>query len=90
MGESVLSLITQALLDGRMSELLHQNEDYQEAKQDEDKMYDLLMSDLTDLQKKRADAFIDAVTWTATLGEKYAYQQGMKDFLSLLKNLSEK
>nr|WP_304577382.1 hypothetical protein [uncultured Acetatifactor sp.] len=47
------------------------------------------MSDLTDIQKKRVDAFIDAATWTATIGEKYAYQQGMKDLLSLLKALSE-
>ena len=52
-------------------------------------MYDILMSDLTDIQKKRVDAFIDAATWTATIGEKYAYQQGMKDLLSLLKALSE-
>lgn len=46
-------------------------------------MYDILMSDLTDIQKKRVDAFIDAATWTATIGEKYAYQQGMKDLLSV-------
>jgi hypothetical protein len=89
MEEIVLEIITQALTEDRMSEILHQHKDYQEAKQDEDKLYDLLMGDLTDVQKKRVDAFIDAATWTATLGEKYAYQQGMKDFLSLLKALSK-
>ena len=89
MEEIVLEIITQELTEDRMSEILHQHKDYQEAKQDEDKLYDLLMGDLTDVQKMRVDAFIDAATWTATLGEKYAYQQGMKDFLSLLKALSK-
>ena len=44
----------------------------------------LLTSDLTDEQKQRLDDYIDSATWSTAVRERMAYQQGMKDFLSLL------
>lgn len=87
MEENILELITQALTETRISEGLKQNEKYREAKQEEDKLYDKLISDLTDEQKNRLDDFIDGTTYTIALWEKYAYQQGMKDLMSFLDSL---
>jgi len=52
----------------------------------EDKSFPL--KDLTEDQKQRLDDYIDSMTWSAAIWEKLAYQQGMKDFLSLLISLS--
>ncbi|MCI9220885.1 MAG: hypothetical protein HFH94_14285 [Lachnospiraceae bacterium] len=68
-------------------EKVHQNEEYQKAKEEETKAYDLLMSDLTEEQKQRLDNFIDSATWNTAIWERMAYQQGMIDFLSLLVSL---
>ncbi len=68
-------------------EKVHQNEEYQKAKEEETKAYDLLMSDLTEEQKRRLDNFIDSATWNTAIRERMAYQQGMIDFLSLLVSL---
>ena len=88
MEKDVLQLITQALTEGRITEKVHQSEEYNKAKEDETRTYDLLTEDLTDDQKKRLDDYIDSMTWSAAIWEKLAYQQGMKDFLSLLISLS--
>ena len=48
----------------------------------------LTWDDLTDEQKQRLDDFIGSTTWSGAVWEKMAYQQGMKDFLSLLISLS--
>lgn len=88
MEKDVLELITQALTEDRINEKVHQSEEYHKAKEEEAKLYDLLTSDLADEQKQRLDAYIDSVTWSAAIWEKMAYQQGMKDFLSLLISLS--
>lgn len=88
MEKDVLELITQALTEDRIIEKVHQSEEYNEAKEDETRLYDLLTSDLTDEQKQRLDAYIDSATWSAVIQERMAYQQGMKDFLSLLISLS--
>ena len=88
MEKDVLQLITQALTEGRITEKVHQNEEYNKAKEEETRTYDLLTEDLTDDQKKRLDDYIDSATWSAAIWEKLAYQQGMKDFLSLLISLS--
>lgn len=77
-------------MEDRISEALNQNEEYQRAKQEEDRLYDVLINDLTDMQKQQFEDFIERTTWVAALWRKCAYQQGMKDFLSLLKELSEK
>ena len=61
---------------------------YNNAKEDETRTYDLLTKDLTEDQKQRLDDYIDSMTWSAAIWEKLAYQQGMKDFLSLLISLS--
>ena len=82
MEKDVLQLITQALTEGRITEKVHQNEEYNKA------TYDLLTKDLTEDQKQRLDDYIDSMTWSAAIWEKLAYQQGMKDFLSLLISLS--
>ncbi len=87
MKENVLELITQALTENRIIDKVHQSEEYQKAKEEETKAYDLLMSDLTDEQKQRLDVFLDSATWNTAIWEKIAYQQGMKDFLSLLISL---
>lgn len=90
MEESVLELITHALMEDRISEALEENEEYQRAKSEEDRLFDMLVNDLTAEQKKGLDDLYEATTWTATLWGKCAYQQGMKDFLALMKDLSEK
>jgi hypothetical protein len=86
--KDVLQLITQALTEGRITEKVHQNEEYNKAKEEETRTYDLLTKDLTEDQKQRLDDYIDSMTWSAAIWEKLAYQQGMKDFLSLLISLS--
>ena len=88
MEKDVLELITQALTEDRIIEKVHQSEEYNKAKEEEARLYDLLTSDLTDEQKQRLDAYIDSATWSAVIQERMAYQQGMKDFLSLLISLS--
>ena len=61
---------------------------YNKAKEEETRLYDLLTSDLTDEQKQRLDDYIDSATWSAAIRERVAYQQGMKDLFALLKSLS--
>ncbi len=87
MEENILELISQALTENRIIDIIHQSEEYQKAKEEETKAYDLLKSDLTNEQKQRLDDFIDNATWSAALWERIAYQQGMKDFLSFLISL---
>ncbi|WP_251210203.1 hypothetical protein [Acetatifactor aquisgranensis] len=87
MQENILELITQALTENRIIDKVHQTEEYHKAKEEETKAYDLLISDLTPQQKQRLDKFLDNATWSTALWEKIAYQQGMKDFLSLLISL---
>ena len=53
MEEDILELITQALTEDRITDKVQRSEEYQRAKEEEQKAYDLLMSDLTDEQKKR-------------------------------------
>ncbi len=87
MQENILELITQTLTENRIIDKVHQTEEYHKAKEEETKAYDLLISDLTPQQKQRLDKFLDNATWSTALWEKIAYQQGMKDFLSLLISL---
>lgn len=88
MEENVLELIAQALTENRIIDKVQQNEEYINAKEEETKTYDILISDLTDKQKQRLDSFIDSATWSAAIWERMAYQQGMKDFLAFLRSLS--
>ena len=88
MEKGVLELIIQALTEDRIIEKIHQSEEYNKAKEEETRTYDLLTKDLTEDQKQRLDDYIDSMTWSAAIWEKLAYQQGMKDFLSLLISLS--
>ncbi len=85
--DSVLELITQALTENRIIDKVQKTEEYKRAKEEEGKAYDLLSSDLTDEQKRRLDDFIGSTTWSAAIWERMAYQQGMRDFLELLKSL---
>ena len=87
MEESVLELVTQALTENRITDKVLESEEYKRAKEEEQKAYDLLSSDLTEEQKQRLDDFIGSTTWAAAIWEKMAYQQGMRDFLALLKSL---
>ena len=88
MEKDVLELIIQALTEDRIIKKIHQSEEYNKAKEEETRTYDLLTKDLTEDQKQRLDDYIDSMTWSAAIWEKLAYQQGMKDFLSLLISLS--
>ena len=88
MEKGVLELIIQALTEDRIIEKIHQSEEYNKAKEEETRTDDLLTKDLTEDQKQRLDDYIDSMTWSAAIWEKLAYQQGMKDFLSLLISLS--
>ena len=87
MEESVLELITQALTENRITDKVYQSEEYKRAKEEEGKVYNTLISDFTEEQKQRLDDFIGSTTWSAAIWEKMAYQQGMRDFLELLKSL---
>lgn len=87
MEESVLELITQALTENRITDKVQESDEYKRAKEEEGKVYDALISDLTEEQKQKLDDFIGSTTWSAAIWEKMAYQQGMKDFLELLKSL---
>ncbi len=87
MEESVLELITQALTENRITDKVYQSEEYKRAKEEEGKVYNTLISDLNEEQKQRLDDFIGSTTWSAAIWEKMAYQQGMRDFLELLKSL---
>lgn len=87
MEESVLELITQALTEDRITDKVHQSEEYKRARDEEGKIYDILISDLTEQQKQRLDDFIECKTWSEAIWEKVAYQQGMRDFLKLLQSL---
>ena len=87
MEESVLELITQALTEDRIIDKVHQSEEYKRARDEEGKIYDILISDLTEQQKQRLDDFIECKTWSEAIWEKVAYQQGMRDFLKLLQSL---
>ena len=53
MEKDVLQLITQALTEGRITEKVHQNEEYNKAKEEETRTYDLLTKDLTEDQKQQ-------------------------------------
>lgn len=85
--DNVLELITQALTENRILDKVRQTEEYKRAKKEEGTAYDLLSSDLTEEQKQRLDDFIGSTIWSAAIWEKMAYQQGMKDFLELLRSL---
>ena len=87
MEESVLELITQVLTENRITDKVYQSEEYKRAKEEEGKVYNTLISDLNEEQKQRLDDFIGSTTWSAAIWEKMAYQQGMRDFLELLKSL---
>lgn len=87
MEESVLELITQALIENRITDKVYQSEEYKRAKEEEGKVYNTLISDLNEEQKQRLDDFIGSTTWSAAIWERMAYQQGMRDFLELLKSL---
>lgn len=87
MEESVLELITQALTENRITNKVYQSEEYKRAKEEEGKVYNTLISDLNEEQKQRLDDFIGSTTWSAAIWERMAYQQGMRDFLELLKSL---
>ena len=87
MEDNILEMVTQALTENRISEGLQQSEKYRLAKEEEGKLYDKLISDLTDEQKNRLDDFIDGTTYTISLWETYAYQRGMKDLMSFLQSL---
>ena len=87
MEESVLELITQALTENQITDKVYQSEEYKRAKEEEGKVYNTLISDLNEEQKQRLDDFIGSTTWSAAIWEKMAYQQGMRDFLELLKSL---
>jgi hypothetical protein len=87
MEESVLELITQALTENRITDKVYQSEEYKRAKEEEGKVYNTLISDLNEEQKQRLDDFIGSTTWSAAIWERMAYQQGMRDFLELLKSL---
>ena len=87
MKENILELITQALTENWIFDIIQKNEEYQKAKEEEHKAYNLLVSDLTVEQRQRLDDFIGCTTWSIVVREKVAYQQGMKDFLSLIKSL---
>lgn len=87
MEESVLELITQVLTEDRIIDKVHQSEEYKRARDEEGKIYDILISDLTEQQKQRLDDFIECKTWSEAIWEKVAYQQGMRDFLKLLQSL---
>ena len=87
MEESVLELITQALTENQITDKVYQSEEYKRAKEEEGKVYNTLISDLNEEQKQRLDDFIGSTTWSAAIWERMAYQQGMRDFLELLKSL---
>lgn len=87
MEENVLELITQALTENRITDKVYQSEEYKRAKEEEGKVYNTLISDLNEEQKQRLDDFIGSTTWSAAIWERMAYQQGMRDFLELLKSL---
>ena len=87
MEESILELITQALTENRITDKVYQSEEYKRAKEEEGKVYNTLISDLNEEQKQRLDDFIGSTTWSAAIWERMAYQQGMRDFLELLKSL---
>ncbi len=87
MEESVLELITQVLTENRITDKVYQSEEYKRAKEEEGKVYNTLISDLNEEQKQRLDDFIGSTTWSAAIWERMAYQQGMRDFLELLKSL---
>ena len=88
MEDSILELITQTLTESRIINKMKQTEEYQQAKEEEGKVYDILINDLTEEQKQRLDDFIGSTTWSAAIREKLAYQQGMKDLMEFLKSLS--
>lgn len=88
MEDSVLELITQALTENRITDKVQQTDEYKRAKEEERKVYDLLNSNLNEEQKQLLDDFIDSTTCSAAIWEKMAYQQGMRDFLEMLKSLS--
>lgn len=87
MEDNVFELITQALTENRIIDKLQKSEEYQKAKEEEHKAYDLLMSDLTGEQKQRLDELIGTITWSATVWEKMSYQQGMKDLFEFITSL---
>ena len=87
MEESVLELITQVLTENRITDKVYQSEEYKRATEEEGKVYNTLISDLNEEQKQRLDDFIGSTTWSAAIWERMAYQQGMRDFLELLKSL---
>lgn len=86
--DNVLELITQALTECRIIDKVQKTDEYKRAKEEEGKIYDTLISDLTEEQKQKLDDFIGSTTWSAAIWERLAYQQGMRDLLELLKELS--
>ena len=87
MEESVLELITQVLTENRITDKVYQSVEYKRGKEEEGKVFNTLISDLNVEQKQRLDDFIGSTTWSAAIWERMAYQQGMRDFLELLKSL---
>jgi len=87
MGNEVLELVIQFLMELRMPDVAGRSEEYQEAHREEGRLHDRLADDLTDAQNEKLEDFISGANEKGAIYEKLCYQQGMKDILSLLVSL---
>ena len=83
-----LEQITEVLLPERLGDVLQDNERYQAAISEENRLFGLLENSLNKAQKEILMEYFDAASDTEACVGDLAYRQGMKELLSLFRALS--
>lgn len=89
MTNDFLDMITELFLAERLGEELQKDKRYKTAIAEEERLYELLNSNLDEKQQDTLKEYFDASNVTSSLTESFAYKQGMKDLLSLFRSLSD-
>ncbi len=88
MNKDFLEQITEVLLPERLGDVLQDNERYQAAIGEENRLFGLFENSLNEAQKEILMDYFDAASDTEACVGDLAYRQGMKDLLSLFRSLS--
>lgn len=87
MEEKMSDLMAQWLISQRFSEIAASDEQYRTAFENEKEAYDRFERTLTDEQLEVYNSYAEAKAETEINTTRISYRQGMKDLLSLLRDL---
>ncbi len=87
--DEVFEILTDCLMDERLSKIIGHDEEYRAALIHEDEIYKKPDATFTDTQKKLFSRWVAASEETIANVERMTYQQGMKDMYNLLMSLQD-